>query len=280
MLNLEKKKTTLHVVYSEESLRERRERVRGVGSIRQLECIHLVTCKKGLYQGDLQNQKRINFSGTVAGTVLGPAALPGYDTAWQATFRAKKEIFGTARVAVGGPTFVAEDDQESADEASQTQKPLPRTLDGMEPVFYHAPGPDLVEEVLHTLASGEKIAGVVDFTPGDGTLALLCVRRRIPYLGLTFTAKHQEGLMAKLRHGVWKGLKTEGDVLYEPSLVHVLEEAADQRANLEADGDGSAAPAPKAKAKPKARPRGSRTAAAADPASVPEESETDVESDE
>ena len=44
------------------------------------------------------------MKGTTAGSILGPVTLPQVADMWQETFRVKKDIFGEARVAVGGRT--------------------------------------------------------------------------------------------------------------------------------------------------------------------------------
>jgi hypothetical protein len=236
-----KKKTTLHVIYEEGSLVERRDLARGVGTVHQMELIHIFT-RDGL---TVPSRDRIKFPGTTLGDMLGPVAMPSLDKVWRATFRLKKTVFGTARVAVGGRS--AEDEE---------GKKAKRELDSVEPVFYHAHGEDLWEELLHSIAiSPDKIKAIVDFTPGDGSLAHVCVRRHIPYLGFVFTEAHAVQLHAWLVKQVWQDFKREGSELYQNKLVQLLEAEDDDEAEV-SGGQEAAVDNGKSKAKAKGKAKG------------------------
>jgi hypothetical protein len=211
-INLEKKKITLSVVYTEESIRERRERVRGLGSIKQLEFVHVVTHKSFTKTDDRAAtvKDRLKYTGTIAGNVLGPVGLPSYDTEWQETYKVKKDIFGTARVAVGGRTDGDDSDDSDGGDAKRA-KIMPRDPDSREPVFYHTVSADVVEEIIHSIAPQiDRVGAVIDFTPGGGVLANICVRKGIPYVGLVFTDCHRDLLTKWVRKGVWQGIQDRG----------------------------------------------------------------------
>ena len=54
------------------------------------------------------------------------------------------------------------------------------------------------------IISGLSVKAVVDFTPADVQLALTCIKKRIPYLGICLTSIHQQSLQARLESEVMK----------------------------------------------------------------------------
>ena len=47
-----------------------------------------------------------------------------------------------------------------------------------------------MDEVIHMLGGEKKIARVIDLTAADGIVARICLRRRIFFMGMGFTAVH------------------------------------------------------------------------------------------
>lgn len=240
---MDRKKSSVLIVYAEDAIRDRREKVRGVGTLQQHETVHVVS-KDGL---PMSSRKRLKYPGTAAGSVIGPVAMSS-DKVWTETFRRKKNIFSDeARVAVGGSTAGVS----GSDVA-------PRSLDSPEPVFFHAHCIDLWCELVHMTSGVNGVHGIIDLTTGDGLLALLAIRRSVPYLGFVFSAAHQEALHAWLVRAVFEDMKTEGCELYDNGLATFLEEIDE---GDDADGEGDAADEgkeegntkPKAKPKPKAK---------------------------
>ncbi len=71
--NITKAKKTLNIVYSEESLKERRERVKGLGSLSQLEQIHVVSATTLT----VPEKQRTKYEGSTRGdTITGVHLLP------------------------------------------------------------------------------------------------------------------------------------------------------------------------------------------------------------
>ena len=97
---LDKSVSKLMLLFDEESLSERKELVRGVGSVDQLESVYLVS--QTLLQ--LDKKPRLHFKGTTSGNTIAPVVVPHHTDMWQETYECKKLIFGSARVAVGGRT--------------------------------------------------------------------------------------------------------------------------------------------------------------------------------
>jgi hypothetical protein len=97
---LDKNVSKLMLLYDEESLGERKEVIRGVGTVDQLESVYLVS--KNLLQID--KKPRLHYKGTTSGNTISPIVVPRHGDMWQETFECKKLIYGSARVAVGGRT--------------------------------------------------------------------------------------------------------------------------------------------------------------------------------
>ena len=243
---MDRKKSSVLIIYAEDAIRDRREKVRGVGTLQQHETVHIVS-KDGLL---LSSRRRLKYPGTAAGSVIGPVAMSS-DKVWMETFRRKKNIFSDeARVAVGGSTAGVS----GTDVA-------PRPLDNPEPVFFHAHCMDLWCELVHMTSGVNGVHGIIDLTTGDGMLALLAIRKSVPYLGFVFSADHQEALHNWLVRAVFEDMKTEGSELYDNGLATFVEEIAEEEGN-EAEGgeddakddDGKAEAKAKAKAEAKAKP--------------------------
>ena len=155
----------------------RHGRVQHVGDAKQTETmlvlsrnqINLPPVKYQVYQGDTD------------GCAIGPVVLAPPKLQWQATRADKKLISGPGR--------------KPAAEA-------PRTDDLVEPVFFHSMPVAFYQELLDAFS----LSGVIDLSPGEGTRALACMRKMLPYVGITLTEQHSARLMARLdaRVSAWE----------------------------------------------------------------------------
>ena len=134
--------------------------------------------------------------------------------------------------------------------------------DEFEPVFFHGKCSDLYEELLWTLGGPSKIKQIIDFCPGQGALAQLALRKRLPYCAFCFTEHHLSGLQDHLVKLLLKLFVEEGSEFYKPGLAATMKDVeadpAEDDPNDDDDhsGDGETPPtaaAKKAKAKAKAK---------------------------
>ena len=88
--------------------------------------------------------------------------LPEPTAGWQATVKAKRDIYGKRnRIAVGGKT---------------TEGKLERRNDGdIEPVFWWTMPEAFYEELIHRFF----VKHVIDLTPGGGCFAEGCIKNRV-----------------------------------------------------------------------------------------------------
>ena len=87
-----------HVIYAESTMRQRRTRVGGVGSMRQLKSLHAYAAKETHFP----EQDRVKYSGTNVGDCIGEVVLDTWEDSWKLSMADKKLLYGSNRRAVGG----------------------------------------------------------------------------------------------------------------------------------------------------------------------------------
>ena len=103
-----------------------------------------------------------------------------------------------------------------------------------EPVFWVSTSPAFWTEILTAF----NIVGVIDLSAGEGTCALACYRKALPYVGITFNEQHSVRLLMHLERVILGCMTEEDDPLYDATF---------------ADAVGSSASMPSAAGKAKAR---------------------------
>ena len=74
------------------------------------------------------------------------------------------------------------------------------------------------QELLDAL----NIIGVTGLCPGEGTCALPCIKKMLPFVGVTFTEQHSARLMAHLERTVLSCMVTQGDPLYDVKFAEAV----------------------------------------------------------
>ena len=205
-----KMRQNLMVVYDEAALVERRRFARGVCSLKQTEDAVLIS-RSGVGNNG-GNRPRLHFKGTTSGTILTPCGLPLLSSIPKLTVRSKQVMYGpSARFAVAPePGDLMEDD---------SRKRKEKSLDELEPAFYHSSLIELCEELLHVFGGKKFVACVVDMTPGVSTMGQACVRMKIPYLGFALTDAHLTHLNKWLFESLWSDAPQEGSSAYAEEIA-------------------------------------------------------------
>lgn len=203
---LRKDKRLIYITYTEESLAQRKERVKGVATLGQTEYMYLVS-QKAL---TCPVKKRLHFTGTNQGDNIGQVSLPSWDNSitWKLPYKTKLQHYGDARIDVGGPS-----------PAGSKDDPIPKQDEAV-PHCYHSLGSELYEELIHSYC----VKGIIDLTCNDAILPEVCVRKRIPYLGVCLSDAHCKAIEERVGDRVFTKFQEEGD-LYQGELV----EAAKKR---------------------------------------------------
>ena len=240
-----RKETELTVVYDQESMEARLERLRGYIPLNQTERIHLISAELPR----TPEIRRKHFNGSNKGNVLGMVALPKYDDpqTWRLPIKTKREVIGKTggKVLVGGPPPGLSAEQLAAlkalEAATASEKANPSRL---EPVFYHGWPRALCEELQHSY----DLRGMYHLTAGGPEMAMVFLRARRPYYGICLSEEHRKALITKLEVSVFTAMRSEDDPLHEPALTALIK---DNLEGQEDDGDEKPKPLPKPKGKNK-----------------------------
>jgi len=108
-------------------------------------------------------------------------------------------------------------------DAPEPERKKPRTDDTMEPVFFHSMPVLFYQELLGAL----NLIGVIDLCPGEGTCAIACMRKMLPYVGIAFNEQHVARLMAHLETIVLSCMVTQGDPFYDVKLADAVKTSSE-----------------------------------------------------
>ena len=246
---MERVKKTFYLFYNEESLIARRERGRQAASLDLTEWMY-VFAKRHDWAKRVIGHK--HTEGSTLGNVIANLVLPPYDEVWTATFDQKKLMLGASRMAVGGPSNI---DSGSDTDMVEQKKIKERKGSDIEPVYFHGLSVEIAEEIVNTVADVHNVKGILDLSPGDGSMAQMALRQSLEYVGIVPTEEHKEGLLLWLKKRAWNDMQTEGNKLYTPALAALLEDTTPP----EDDDKDKPKPKPKPKAKagkPKRKAKG------------------------
>ena len=132
------------------------------------------------------------------------------DSPFQLSFKQKRDMFGHARMFVGG-----RDDDSGPAGCTMDKRKCDRLDEDIEDVFYHGFPYELCEDIAQA-TSLRKPRGVIALTAGDGNLILYAIIEEIPVIAFGFTDLHVEELRAHLKKNLFKLMLTEGSNNSEP----------------------------------------------------------------
>jgi hypothetical protein len=142
----------------------------------------------------------------------------------------KKEAYGEAikavggRVGGGGSSGAApevEDNEEGAMDVDDEAMQKHMEEGGRTPFTFHGLPKQFAEDMIHAF----NAKAIVDFTPGDGTLAEAALEAKILYLGFCHTEKHCELLREHLTERAVELMKTDASPLFNALYVVDLKKA-------------------------------------------------------
>ena len=252
--HLQIRKFTL--VYDFDSVRARKLRVKGLGTVNQTETMLAVTAGEAL---SIPIRKHKHYLDTNNGSIIGMVKLPPYIKCWTMKYEQKKLLYGKMRVPVGGKEEQDGDDNDEEDgenevpptvddfqaDASKKQRASTRAADNIEPVHYHT----LPEEFFDNLQDVFFVKDLYDFTPSpEAALALLKAKKG--YIGICFNDFHQKLLREYVIDKVLESFGTANDPLFHASYAAGLKNTA--------SAVPTPTPTPKAKPKPEAKATGKK----------------------
>ena len=219
---------TYELQYDEESMTVRRKRLKGRKPlIKQTEKLMVYVADKKY----IPDSKRIHYAGTNRGQQWGFIALPLHTAVWRVKPEDKREALGEAMRPVGGR--VQEEDG-SDDEVCSEDETAETYDDNLVPFAYHGLPKTFFQSMVHAF----KAKGIVDFTPGDGTLAEVALEsEEVLYLGFCHTERHCSMLRARLGQQVMAAMQKEDSPLFSQLCVSDLKrKTCDPTPKLKAKG--------------------------------------------
>ena len=190
----------VYMSVDEEGLRSRKGCVRSTADFDQVEYLTIVSAAD--LGTILPASKRAHFKGSSHGNCIGDVLLPDISSLWHLTVAQKHALHGPYRIECGGKTKCEEGPGRGAKR---------KTPESREPVFWHSRSRVIFQEFL----ASYKLSAVVDFTPGQGTMAILCAENRIPYVGFALTDVHRKLLEARCAQVLLESVFQEGSALYD-----------------------------------------------------------------
>ena len=228
------------LVYDYDSIKARKCRVKGVGTINQTETMIMATSDLMV----LPVKPHRHYTGFNTGSVIFPIRLSPFTECWAMTFDEKKAVYGKARLPVGGKGDDSGDsgeehdgaddgdvppivDQVPADSASMpaespSKKLCVRAGSNREPLSYNS----IPFQFFDDVAQAFCIKEAVDFTPADGENALTFIKARRGYIGICWTDSHADKLRLRLIEQVLKAFGTNGDALFHSAYASGFKQKA------------------------------------------------------
>ncbi|CAE7727284.1 ngoBVM, partial [Symbiodinium necroappetens] len=248
--HFKKDKSVFHIVYSEDSLNERRAVTRGI--VQQDERMYMFTSSAATWK--LEKVSRKHYDGSSWGSVISQVTALSYDSPdmWKLPPSEKAKLYGTdGAVFVGGPCPNA--------------APKPDNFKDVEPVSWHPSHPHLLDEILHCF----KPSVVFRYPEVDHVLAIQCLAAKIPVVLVVFTPHHAVLLKKQILQQLWKKMTDpKCTELFEIGLARIVnkepvavEDQEGKGKKRKAEGDGETEIDPSAKqGRGRGRGRGGRAA--------------------
>lgn len=189
---------------------------------------------------------RIHYGGSKRSNVIQNIVLLAPEELEQVTLAGKKRVLGSNRFEVGGKTA-----------GCTREEMVKRDNDDFEPIAYHAMPPKLYS----ALGDAHRIAGWIDLTCQDPTLAKVAVEEKKMYIGSCCTPELRDWMKAAMTEWAFKWIQDPGCPYFKADLPPILEKIAGEKPASKAKGEakpkakGKSAPKVEPKAKPKVKPQ-------------------------
>jgi hypothetical protein len=214
-------KMTLNVVltYDEDAVLANIGRVTTMTSLRCTENMYLVAAEGW----SVPRKSHLHYKGSNYSDQLGPIVVDSWDadSTWSLSRKEKKGVMGRYRVDTGG----AVDSGLSSTSKWKTKE--------TEPVWFHAKPYLFAEEIVYSYIG----KAIVDFSPSSGHFAMVAMRKRLPYCGVTCTEVHSEELLKHLLVRVKAAMVDKDDPLFKPEF-DVQTTPATKRQKIAAESTG------------------------------------------
>ena len=195
-----KQKLQVVLTYDEDSVLGNIGRVTTMSSLKCTETMYIMAA------GDWSAPRRqhLHYKGSNYSDQIGPIIVDDWeaDDTWKLSRKEKKSVQGRFRIDNGGAVDAG---------LSATSKWKTREA---EPVWFHQKPFKLADELVYSYCG----KALVDFAPSSGYFALVAMKRRIPYCGVTCSDGHSTELLKYLVGMVKAAMVNPDDPLYRKEL--------------------------------------------------------------
>jgi hypothetical protein len=188
----------------------------------------------------LPDRKRKHYPGSNRGQSWGFLVMEPVESLWHVQWQTKQAAYGKEAIRpVGGKAD--EGDTEIVDDVVEDKAIKPTTL---VPMVWHGLPKLFYTELLQV----NNCLGIIDFTPGDGNMALAALHHRgstggIVYCGWCHTEQHAQLLREYLGQQVLQSMRQEGSSLYDVQCAAAFaEDKAPQKKRKVNVGDPNKGP--------------------------------------
>jgi hypothetical protein len=188
----------LSIAINEDSIRDRKKRVRSSMQIQQLQKFYLISSKK--VDNLVPDKKFSKHTGSTRGNLIAFVNLPSLDAVWALPPDVRERVYGSRRVSSGN---AAEDDDRDPSDATPSA------------VFYHATPSHLWKD----LGQAFQAKAFLDLAAGSGEVAKAALQLRLPCLALCLTDEHQVRLMDHLVEFMQESMLDTGSTFQNQAYI-------------------------------------------------------------
>ena len=171
----------------------------------QLHYLHLLATS----DASVPNKRYKSWTGSTSGNLMGPIVFDPVPKTWHMKHADKRAAYADALRAVGGAGS-----DSGGDEPADTPVAAV-TPETMTPFCWLSYPQSFGDNVLDSL----NACAVLDYTPGDGNLALAALNKKVPYLGFCHSEMHALALRDYVVDKLFQQLTTEGSTWYNVACV-------------------------------------------------------------
>ena len=179
-------------------------RIDGVGTLGTIEGMSAIS-KTAI---SVPLKKRLKIPGTNASDFLGPFDKPSRAETWHVPQKNKGAMYGSALTLSSGK--VDGDGGPDVDPGPRPKDLVPFNWHGLPSAFYL--------EMQHSY----NVKAFIHCTGADPVLPLVCIRKKIAYLGFGFTALHVAELEEETVNQLFKAMQDPKDSEFEKDLADLL----------------------------------------------------------
>ena len=186
-------------------------RRRTKATVQQLEWLHVYLNA----WGDIPHRNHLCYDGSTRGDCILKVMVDPLEACWRLPYEEKVLLYGKEAIKAVGGRVDFEEEACAAEGSAGEEDTAEATGPELVPFCWMSYSSTFFRNLLHICA----VDGVVDFTPGDGNLALAAIEMGKHYVGFCHTEGHVSASYEHLSQKVLDLMKQEQSKLYNSSYA-------------------------------------------------------------